>query len=30
VLPGMLGEVESVCSQQERKHGEDKQEDSHV
>ncbi len=30
VLPGMLGKVESVRGQQEREHGEDKQEDSHV
>jgi len=30
MLSGMLGEVESVCGQQERKHGEDKQQDSHV
>jgi len=30
VLPGMLGKIESVRGQQEREHGEDKQEDSHV
>lgn len=30
VLSGMLGEVESVRGQQEREHGEDKQQDSHV
>jgi hypothetical protein len=30
VLSGMLGKIESVRGQQEREHGEDKQEDSHV
>jgi len=30
MLSGMLGEVESVRGQQEREHGEDKQQDSHV
>jgi hypothetical protein len=30
VLSGMLGKIESVRGQQEREHGEDKQQDSHV
>ena len=30
VLSGMLGKVESVRGKQEREHGEDKQQDSHV
>ena len=30
VLPGMLGEIKSVCGKQEREHGKDKQKDSHI